>query len=217
MKVGVTRTASILVAWLRINGFALSLLLTLPAAHGLAQSAGTWLDRPMQGWNSAGGAIPSARSLPVASSATLERCKVAAPPGLPAATPNQGSPLAGPSLPRAGWRPYLHQDRALARLGIEIIGGLTDMTQTCEPVSFNLFVFVDGRFAGTLAPAPMTTARDGAVGAVRIVSDTALTAEFARYAASDSECCPSSRVKVTYRIDRGQAPIVTPVSSQTLR
>ena len=213
MKVGVTRTASILVAWLRINGFALSLLLTLPAAHGLAQSAGTWLDRPMQGWNSAGGAIPSARSLPVASSGTLERCKVTA----PAATLNQGSTQAVPSLSRAGWRPYLHQDRALVRQGIEILGGLTDMTQACEPVSFNLFVFVDGRFAGTLAPQPMTTARDGAIGAVRIVNETALTAEFARYAANDSECCPSSRVKVTYRIDRGAAPVVTPVSSQMLR
>ena len=103
------------------------------------------------------------------------------------------------------------------RQGLEILGGLTDMTQACEPVHFNLFVFVDGRFAGTLAPAPMTTARDGAVGAVRIVNETALTAEFARYAANDSECCPSSRVKVTYRIDRGEAPVVTPVSSQMLR
>ena len=157
--------------------------------------------------------MPSARSLPVATRATLERCKVTA----PAATPNQGSTQAVPSLSRAGWRPYLHQDRALVHQGIEIIGGLTDMTQGCEPVSFNLFVFVDGRFAGTLAPAPMTTARDGVIGAVRIVDDTALTAEFARYTANDSECCPSSRVKVTYRIDRGQAPVVTPVSSQALR
>ena len=63
----------------------------------------------------------------------------------------------------------------------------------------------------------MTTARDGVIGAVRIVDDTALTAEFARYTANDSECCPSSRVKVTYRIDRGQAAVVTPVSSQALR
>jgi len=193
--------------------FVVLMLVAVSATGAFAQSAGAWLDRPMQGWNTAGGAMPSSRSLPVASSATLDRCKVTA----PAPTPNQGSTSAVPILSRAGWRPYLHQDRALVRQGLEILGGLTDMTQACEPVHFNLFVFVDGRFAGTLAPAPMTTARDGAVGAVRIVNETALTAEFARYAANDSECCPSSRVKVTYRIDRGEAPVVTPVSSQMLR
>jgi hypothetical protein len=192
--------------------FVMLTFLVVSTADGWTQNAGTWLDRPMQGWNAADGAIPSPRERVAVSSSALERCRVT----LPAAE-NQNASSPTSSLSRAGWRPFLHQDSVLARQGIEIVAGLTDVTQGCEPAGFNLFVFVDGHYAGTLAPLPMTIARDGAIGAVRIVSATSLTAEFARYAANDPECCPSSRVRVTYRVDRGTAPVVTPVSSQSLR
>jgi len=45
----------------------------------------------------------------------------------------------------------------------------------CRPAHFNVFVFVGGRFAGTLSPQLMTSRLDASIGALRIA------AEFARY------------------------------------
>ena len=45
-----------------------------------------------------------------------------------------------------------------------------------------------------------------------------LTAEFARYAPADAECCPSSRVRVTYRIERsGSRPVLIATESRAIR
>jgi hypothetical protein len=63
----------------------------------------------------------------------------------------------------------------------------------------------------------MTTGRDGVAGAVRIVNADSLTTEFARFVPGDLECCPSTRVRVTYRIDRGEQPTVVPTGVQVLR
>ena len=88
----------------------------------------------------------------------------------------------------------------------------------CEPTMFNLLVFVGGTFAGTISPIVMGQGRDGVVGAVRVTAADALTAEFARYTTKDTECCPTSRVRVTYRIERaGPQPTLVPVDIRTLR
>ena len=100
---------------------------------------------------------------------------------------------------------------------IEVVAGASDATAACEPIDFNLFVFVDGRFAGTLSPVSMTTSKDGVVGAVRITGDDSLTAEFARYAPDGPECCPSGRVRVIYEVDMAGETAVKPVSVQHLR
>jgi hypothetical protein len=101
---------------------------------------------------------------------------------------------------------------------VEVIDGMTDADGMCRPVSFNVFVFVGGRFAGTLSPEPMTSRLDGSIGAVRIVSASEITAEFARYRAQDPLCRPSSRVTVRFRIDRtGPDVVVTPVDVRTTR
>ena len=56
----------------------------------------------------------------------------------------------------AGWVPFLHFDRAIARDDIEVLGGMTAATSPgCEPTMFNLFVFVGGTFAGTISPIVM--------------------------------------------------------------
>jgi hypothetical protein len=88
----------------------------------------------------------------------------------------------------------------------------------CEPTAFNLFVFVGGRFAGALSPSAMATARDGVAGAVRLASADSLTAEFARFTAADSECCPSSVVRVSYRIVKsGPGPVLEAVEVRKVR
>ena len=117
-------------------------------------------------------------------------------------TPGWKSGAARPSLHhridrrlrRARWVPFLHLDQAIARNGIEVVGGMTAATPGCEPTAFNLFVFAGGRIRGHLITATMTPSRDGAAGAVRITGVDTMTVEFARYMPGDAECCPSSRV-----------------------
>ena len=82
---------------------------------------------------------------------------------------------------------------------------MTDATPGCEATSFNLFVFVGGRFAGTVSPTLMTTSRDGVAGSVRITGADTIAVEFARYRPGDAECCPSSRERMNYRIERTSA------------
>jgi len=171
-----------------------------------AQTGTFWLDRPLTAWNKPAAALPSPPQKPSQAAALAKRCSLDA-SKVAAAVP----------VTTAGWIPYLHQDRALTREGVEVIGGLTDANAACEPAGFNLFVFVNGRFAGTLSPVPMTAGRDGVAGAVRIVTADSLTTEFARFAPGDLECCPSTRVRVTYRIDRGDQPAVVATGVQVLR
>ena len=117
-----------------------------------------------------------------------------------------------------GWLPFLHVDRRITRDDVEVVGGLAAAGPGCEPTVFNLFVFVGGQFAGTLSPASMRQSRDGAAGSVRLTGQDAIVAEFARYTPADSECCPSSIVRVSYRINRaGQAPVIEALQASRVR
>jgi hypothetical protein len=187
-----------------VRRIALTLLLAGTVAPVLAQS-GAWLEGDLAAWNKAGAAVPAAGRRPQRD-AGPNTCfaNVAASPAVTA-------------VAAAGWLPFLHQDREVKRGRIEVVAGTSDATAACEPIDFNLFVFVDGRFAGTLSPVPMTTGKDGAVGAVRITGDDSLTAEFARYAPDGPECCPSRRVRVSYEVDMAGEAAVKPVSVQHLR
>jgi hypothetical protein len=117
-------------------------------------------------------------------------------PGEPPATDAERAVAA------AGWIPYWHLDRQLRREDVEIVAGRLSADAACQPLAFNLFVFAGGRFAGTLSPDLMAPGRDGIAGAVRIRDRETVTAEFARFEAGDTSCCPSSRASVRFRIDR---------------
>jgi hypothetical protein len=80
----------------------------------------------------------------------------------------------------------------------------------CRPVTYNLFVFVAGKFAGTLSPTVMTSRLDGSSGMVELMPD-GIDTEFSRYRATDPLCCPSSRVRVRYRIERSPTPVIVPM------
>jgi hypothetical protein len=110
-------------------------------------------------------------------------------------------------------------DRQVAQRDVEIVGGLAGVDGMCRPVDFNVFVFVAGRFAGTLSPGDMSSRNDGSIaGGIRLADDDTIAADFARYAESDPLCCPSGRVTVRYRIDRkATPPVVVPVSVQATR
>ena len=132
--------------------------------------------------------------------------------------PKNASPDSIAALHRGRWVPFLHLDQAITRNGIEVVGGMTAASPGCEPESFNLFVFVNGSFAGTVSPTAMTPSRDRAAGAVRITGTDTFTVEFARYLPGDSECCPSSRERVSYRIEKtGSGPALVQTDARQIR
>ncbi len=184
-----------------------TVLLQTVLAAGQGSST-SWLDRPLSNWNKGGVPVPTAPRPSEPRATLIERCTLdARQPTLP-----------WNHLAAAGWVPFLHQDQQLTQADIEIVDGMNDADGMCRPGTFNVFVFVDGRFAGTLSPVPMTSRLDGSIGAVRIISADLITAEFARYRVQDPLCCPSSRVAVRFRIDRmGPDPVVTPLDMRTTR
>ena len=167
-----------------------------------------WLDRPLAGWNTPGADLPPASITSDTRATLMERCSL---------VPHRTT-AAEQALYAAGWVPQWHFDRQALRGDVEIVAGVSTATENCEPSELNLFVFVDGDFAGTLSPGAMHFRRDGAIGAVRIVGGDNVTVEFARYASTDTECCPSSRVRVTFKVDRsGAQPVIVPVSARQVR
>jgi hypothetical protein len=182
--------------------------LALLAAVAVAQSTtASWLDRPLTNWNHPG-SVPR----PVAAGETVPQIAVRC--GM---EPRRGSP-AELALAEAGWLPYLHVDREIVRADIEILAGLAAADVECRPSEFNIFVFVAGRFAGTLSPLPMRAGVDGGIGAVRLAADDTISADFARYLDRDTPCCPSGRVNVRFRIDRTNSPaVVIPVAVHAIR
>jgi hypothetical protein len=169
------------------------------------QRAGSWLDQPLEPWYTPASPVPRAPA-PVAAGLSA-RCQ------LPLLT----STDAERAVSEAGWLPFLVFDRRMQEHGLEVVGGMTDVDGMCRPLGFNVFVFENGRFAGTLSPAPMSSRTDGVIGAVRIVDAETITAEFARYDEDDALCCPSRRMSVRYRVMHENGPSVSPADVRTIR
>ncbi len=177
-------------------------LLAVRSATGPSQGgAASWLDdRKPASWNNAGATIPAA---PRVDGAVDPRCaELARPPELPKDKPvgDRGWHLVGPY--QGGWR----------LLVIRATAGYDGM---CRPRQYQDFVFVRGVFAGTLAPRPVDSRTDGALGRLSLQSGTRLSAEYERYAASDPLCCPSRTTTVLFDI-AGDPPVVRPVSAVTV-
>lgn len=174
------------------------------AVIGVLAAPASWLDEPLRPWDEGRRGIPMGDN---AGWAARDACLGPAPEGPEAA-----------QLRAAGWRAFRLSDRAIVRGDVTVLTGLRAVGPECAPAAFQAFVFVAGQSAGTLSPVLMTAGKDGAVGMVRVLPDQSITAEFARYGAGDSECCPSGRVRVTYRIERDTAGArVVPVERRVLR
>ncbi len=154
--------------------------------------AASWLDadRPAP-WNRAGAAVPGAPA--TASDGGLrDRCRDAERPADQASRADQ-------AVVAAGWR--LHGP--LQRFGAtELVEGHAGVDGMCRPLAFQGFVFVEGRFAGTISPAPMDSRTEGSARELRLVGAGAVAASFARYAPSDPLCCPSRTSAATYTVER---------------
>ena len=190
---------------------ALSLTCVLAGATGLTAQARSqsWLDAAMQNWNVPGSALPRAEPDGEPIPELAKRCAY-----LPLLRNTAGER----ALADAGWVPFHMFDKQILEGDVEIVGGLAAADGMCRPADYNVFIFVGGRFAGTLSPAQMISREDGTVaGGIRLSGDV-IAAEFSRYLDKDALCCPSGRVRVQYRIDRkSNPPVVVPVSVQPTR
>ena len=192
------------------SGRVIGVYLLMAGAALFAQATDqSWLDRPLSNWNVPGRGIPAARPADESMAELAARCSYA-----PLRTTAGERALAD-----AGWVPYRIFDRQILDRDVEIIGGLAGADGMCRPVDFNVFVFVRGRFAGTLSPRQMDSRTDASVGgAIRLAQDDTITAGFSRYLDKDALCCPSSHMTVRYRIDRqAAAPVVVPESVRVTR
>jgi hypothetical protein len=172
-------------------------LVACAAAAGSAGAADpkpTWLEGAIENWNKPAAELPKAPA--------------------PAASPD-------PRCSETARKPASKDDRAVVAAGwtlvgaAQIFGGTRAFLATagfdgmCRPLDYQGFVFVEGRFVGTLAPAPMRARLDGSLIALRLTSETALSADFARYFEQDPLCCPSRLANVAYRLDAtGAAPVL---------
>jgi hypothetical protein len=172
----------------------LAVLLTAPSPPP------SWLEQnPLVNWNKAGAGVPQPPRAPSPDPRCLEQAR-------PAVSP---------------------QDKAVRAAGWTLVGAAQIFGRTraflatagfdgmCRPLDFQGFVFVEGRLAGTLSPQPMRARTDGALVNLRLLSEQAVGADFARYLEQDPLCCPSRLHAVSYRIEAGgEAPLLVPASAR---
>ena len=182
----------------------LTAALLLVAQPASAETA-DWLDKLPSGWNVAGAALPKAPP-PKGDPPTDPRC---AGPVRKAETPPERAVSA------AGWSLFGKPRAAgptIVLLGEASVDGM------CRPWDYQGFVFVSGRYAGTLSPALMDSRIDGALSEVRLLSSARIDVTFLRYATTDPLCCPSRLSTVRYRLERrGKGPVVVPLSVSTAK
>lgn len=144
----------------------------------------TWLDSTPRNWNKPGASIPTAPKtagqLPANCAATL-------------ATPESNEELA---LSRAGW-----SLQGTKRIGlVAVVTGALGFDGMCRPVDYQMFVFAEGKFAGTLSPNLMSSRLDGSAIKVSLNGNQDPIVDFARYQLSDPLCCPSRVSTAEYEI-----------------
>ncbi len=165
-----------------------------------AHADGSWMDQPLVNWNVAGAAVPAAP----AGDFNNPMCGQDARPVETAqdqAVSDAGWTLFGAY--QGGW-------------GVTLISGLSGYDGMCRPFGYQFFVFVNGDFAGTIAPDAMNSRFDGAATIVRLEAPGRISAQFSRYTDSAPLCCPSRISFVTYAIDDSQgAAVLLPTDVMT--
>jgi hypothetical protein len=183
-------------------------LLMLGFAVGLgraptAQADVLWLDQPLTNWNTPGMAVPRA---PISDFSGNEA--FCSGQGRPAETPEDNAVLG------AGWKLF---GAYQSGWGVRIVGGRAGFDGMCRPMDYQYFVFAGGRLAGTVSPIAMGARADGSASTPNLSTQGVdVNVQFARYAATDPLCCPSSNTAVSYRIDTtGSAPLLVPENAYT--
>jgi LppP/LprE lipoprotein len=181
-----------------------ALVAVLAADVGPAGATRNWLDaEALPAWNAPGAPLPRAPR-PQGEPPWSGRCAGQARP--PADSADR-------AVIEAGWTPVGAQQR----FGdTTVLSAASDADGMCRPLAVQVFVFVEGRFAGTLSPTPMGSREDGVATQVVLVSPGRIWATFARYAPRDPLCCPSRSVEVVFEVQReAGGPAVAPIQLST--
>lgn len=166
------------------------------SAPAWAGEGGAWLEGTTANWNRAGGAIPQA-------------------------PPQEGEPFAGcermlrpATLPEdalvtaAGWT---LSGAAHVFGNTTVVKAMADVGAQCRPFDFQVFVFVDGTFAGTLSPLPMQSRSDGSLFEFEVIREGRIHAAFNRYLPDDPQCCASGSARLYYEVDvTADPPVLVP-------
>ncbi len=173
------------------------------SAQQPSRTVGSWLDAPPVNWNKGMASVPRAISTTQGDATLVRRCRE---------TTRLPTNVAERALTRRGWMLYgavqsFDQTR--------VVTALADFDGVCRPLRFQAFVYWEGRYAGTLAPAAMNSRTDGSLTNFRLSSPVRITAEFARYTGRDALCCAFAQSTVTYEVKRDDLPLVTPVNVET--
>ena len=171
------------------------------AAEQSVEPARSWLDRPLLNWNRQGNDFPQLPQ-PVrdGESALDSRCREQV---------REPAVAAERSVVKLGWTLY---GPAQIFANVRVFTAMTSVDGMCRPLGYQAFVYMEGRYAGTLSPVPMNSRTDGALTTIRLVSATRIFGEFARYRDSDPLCCPSSVSMVTYSLRNDEIPALMAVS-----
>jgi hypothetical protein len=165
-------------------------LLTLSTSVHAQPSS--WLDGPRPDWNTAGSPVPSPK---VAFSAA--QCESSL---RPAETAEDEAVVAAGwglvSAYRAGW-------------GVKVVTGTIWLDGMCRPVGYQVFVFADGQYAGSISPDVMSS-RSGDPGSIRWFDHDTVAVNYNRFRPNDPLCCPSGQeVDLRFRIDRApDGPVI---------
>lgn len=173
----------------------LALMALVPCALAATSQDGTWLDEETN-WNTPGVSIPLA---PAQDGNNLPNCehtfRTAALPE-DALVEAAGWTLTGPA--------QIYGDTT-------VITGMANADGMCRPFQYQVFVFTDGVFSGTLSPIVMDSRTDGSLVDFTLYRDGAIDATFNRYLPDDAQCCASRESRIFYEVDTtGQNPVLVP-------
>jgi LppP/LprE lipoprotein len=176
-------------------------VVTLVPGAGAPGQTGKWLDGKPGDWNKAGAPVPRAK--PNHENADRCRREYARTPSTPADR----------QVAAAGWQLYgptqIYNQTA-------VVSALSGYDGMCRPFGYQTFVFQNGKFAGTISPAPMDSRTDGAAVQPELFSADSLRVQFQRYSGSDPLCCPSRTTSVTYKIENSAGgPRLSPTNVST--
>jgi LppP/LprE lipoprotein len=179
----------------------LPLLAILAVAVASAQPAApSWLDAPPRNWNKPGATIPQAPKMEF----PPECAKM-----MRAARTSEEK-----AVERAGWKIPSFDTPDHGRR-IIIVMGMASGDGMCRPEAYQVFIFVNRVFAGTISPDEMSARTDpDSMGTAR-AGDHGLVAEFKRYTEDDPLCCPSRVSRATYEIQQQSGKPVVVLTNVT--
>ncbi|PZV07745.1 MAG: hypothetical protein DCF32_06580 [Leptolyngbya sp.] len=171
-------------------------MLLAPGAIAQSDPSGVWLDSDTN-WNSPNAALPPAPV--VEGGGNLPNCLDSV---RPAALYEDAL------VEAAGWT----LTGAAQIFGdTTVVTGMANADGMCRPLAYQVFVFTDGTFSGTLSPIPMDARTDGSLITADLYREGYLSASFNRYAPEDALCCASRSSVLFYQVERlNDAPVVVP-------